>query len=175
MALSEAQTSRHPHGGVRSYRWLRASSPDADHLLNVPCSLPRWIDPGTSRSVWRGSPRGSFPSIALAFPEPFTGRHPRRTFRGLLKLHSRYGPLICSPTICGLGRKASTPPVPRRRRFSATQAYRYLLRWDFHPRVFRAVRAHNGFVSPKPVWLGLGALVTGPVLGILSSGLFFLM
>ncbi len=114
--------------------------------------LPRWIDPGTSRSVWRGSPRGSFPSIALAFPDPFTGRHPRLTFRGLLKLHSHYGPLICSPTICGLGRKASTPPVPRRRRFSATQAYRYLLRWDFHPRVFRAVRAHNGFVWSKCIF-----------------------
>src|SRR6266516_2075040 len=73
----------------------------------------------------RGSPRGLFPATTLAFPDPIPVGIHGLTFRGLLKLHSRYGPLICSPTICGLGRKASTPPVPRRRRFSATQAYRY--------------------------------------------------
>src|SRR6266496_4801368 len=73
----------------------------------------------------RGSPRGLFPATTLAFPDPIPVGIHGLTFRGLLKLHSRYGPLICSPTMCGLGRKASTPPVPRRRRFSATQAYRY--------------------------------------------------
>jgi hypothetical protein len=31
------------------------------------------------------------PFSALAFPDSITGRH----FRGFLKLHSRYGPLVC--------------------------------------------------------------------------------
>jgi hypothetical protein len=36
------------------------------------------------------------------------GRHPHRHFRGLLKLHTRYGLQGCSPTIRGLYREA--PP-----------------------------------------------------------------
>src|SRR5713226_6462244 len=43
-------------------RRLRASSPDADHLLNVPCSLPRWIDGWYFSVDLRGSPRGFFPA-----------------------------------------------------------------------------------------------------------------
>ena len=48
----------------------------------------------------------------------------------------------------GLGRKASTPPVTRRCRFSATQAYRCLLWRDLHPQVdLRDERAQR--VLPK--------------------------
>lgn len=46
------------------------------------------------------------------------------------------------PFTCGLGRKASTSPVPRRRRFSAIQAYRKLLERDLHPLGHCAMRAH---------------------------------
>ena len=125
MTLSEAQAGRRPRGCVRSHRRLRASSPDADHLLDVPCSLPRWVD-GWYFSVSCAAPRAgsSQPPHWPSRSQLPVGTH-GSTFRGLLKLHSRYGPSICSPTRGGLGRKASTPPVPRRRRFSATQAYRY--------------------------------------------------
>ena len=41
------------------------------------------------------------PCSAAAFPEYRAGRHPRLSFRGLLRVHSRYGlPGCCSP--CGL-------------------------------------------------------------------------
>jgi hypothetical protein len=34
---------------------------------------------------------------APAFPVYRAGRHPQLSFRGLLKVHSRYGPPVCSP------------------------------------------------------------------------------
>ena len=38
------------------------------------------------------------PCSAAAFPECWAGRHPRLSFRGLLRVHSRYGlPSCCSP------------------------------------------------------------------------------
>jgi hypothetical protein len=50
--------------------------------------LPRWIEIG-------GRLR---PYHASAFPEYWAGRHPRLSFRGLLRVHSRYGlPGRCSP------------------------------------------------------------------------------
>ena len=51
------------------------------------------------------------------------------------------------PFTCGLGRKASTSPVPRRRRFSAIQAYRKLLERDLHPLGHCAMRAHFRFAA----------------------------
>src|SRR6266849_4317679 len=62
MTLSEAPASRRPVRRRSFSRWLRASSPDADHLLNVPCSLPRWIDDWYFSVDLRGSPRGLFPA-----------------------------------------------------------------------------------------------------------------
>ena len=48
---------------------------------------------------------GFFPARAT-FPVLQAGRHPHRYFRGLLKLHTRYGLQGCSPTIRGLYREA---------------------------------------------------------------------
>jgi len=98
MTLSEAQASRHPDDGVEAFtHWLRASPNYSNHFLDVPCSLPRWIDSVLSVGVWRAPALGFFPN-RVAFPERTAGRHPQISFRGLLKLHSRYGPPICSPT-----------------------------------------------------------------------------
>ena len=73
-------------------------------------------------SVGSRFPAMGFPSLALAFPERTAGRHPHLSFRGLLKLHSRYGLRIRSSIFSiGLGRKAPTPAVTGLRRFSATQ------------------------------------------------------
>lgn len=96
---------------------------------------------------------GSFPAVALAFPDPIPVGIHDSTFRGLLKLHSRYGPLICSPTITvGLVGRLRRRPLPVD---AASQLLRHtdiLLRRDLHragahPLVFRAVRAHLGFVG----------------------------
>src|ERR1700680_2092886 len=80
-----------------SPHWLRASPNYSNHLLDVPCSLPRWIDSVLSVGILARSRAGLFPN-RMAFPERTAGRHPQISFRGLLKLHSRYGPSICSPT-----------------------------------------------------------------------------
>jgi hypothetical protein len=49
------------------------------------------------RAYYPGGSRWVLVSVAspsrAAFPESQAGRHPRRHFRGLLRLHSRYGPL----------------------------------------------------------------------------------
>src|ERR1035438_2402213 len=63
----------HPSGG---------SPNNPDHLPYMPCSLPRWTRAGARV--------GGFPAGA-AFPVSQAGRRPRLHFRGLLKLHSRYG------------------------------------------------------------------------------------
>ena len=55
-----------------------------------------------------------FPTRA-AFPVIRPGRHPRLHFRGLLRLHSRYGPSGCSTAQGGLRYEASTREVARPR------------------------------------------------------------
>ena len=62
----------------------------------------------------------AFP-VRAAFPATLPGRHPHCAFRGLLRLHSRYGPRDRSAAQGGLCHEASTPPVTRRRRSSATR------------------------------------------------------
>lgn len=60
-------------------------------------------------------------------------------------LHSRYGPLICSPTFVGLVGRLRRRPFPGGAASQLLRLNDILLRWDFHPLVFRAVRAHIGF------------------------------
>jgi hypothetical protein len=59
--------------------------------------------------------------IRAAFPETQAGRHPRHHFRGLLRLHSRYGPSDRSTAQSGLCHEASARPVTRPNRSSATR------------------------------------------------------
>ena len=66
---------------------------------------------------------GCFPARA-AFPVSQAGRHPRLHSRGLLKLHSRYGLPVCSPTIRGLCHEASIRSVTRLNRSLAKEARR---------------------------------------------------
>jgi len=56
--------------------------------------------------------------IRAAFPDNLAGRHPRRHFRGLLGLHSCYGPPGCSTTQGGLCHEASIRPVTQPNRSS---------------------------------------------------------
>ena len=103
------------------------------HLCDVPCPLPR-------RTGWRLSTPSS---IRAAFPDPWAGRHPQLHFRGLLRLHSRYGPPHRSTALGGLCHEAST------RQFSSHAArqlpvYRLLSGWNPPPQVIRAFVAHQG-------------------------------
>ena len=100
------------------------------HRSGVPCPLPRRIKTGALVDC--------FPAHA-AFPVLQAGRHPHLYFRGLLRLHSRYGPSDCStPSSAipralargtlgsvaqgGLCHEASIQPVTRPNRSSATRA-----------------------------------------------------
>jgi hypothetical protein len=101
-------------------------------LLCMPCSLPRW----TGQVLV-----GSFPARA-AFPVLQAGRHPHRHFRGLLKLHTRYGLQGCSPTIRGLYREAPPSPVSRLERSQAIKSYQQLPEWVLPPLVIYASGTH---------------------------------
>jgi hypothetical protein len=83
------------------------------HLSGVPCPLPRRIETGALVDC--------FPAHA-AFPVLQAGRHPHLYFRGLLRLHSRYGPSDCSTAQGGLCHEASIRLVTQPNRSSATRA-----------------------------------------------------
>ena len=80
----------------------------------------------TCRAHYPGGSKRVHVSIAspsrAAFPKLWVGRHPHCPFRGLLRLHSRYGPHACSTAQGGLCHGASTGPVTRPRRPLATSA-----------------------------------------------------
>src|SRR5215467_4573763 len=65
-----------------------------------------------------------------------------QSFRGLLKLHTRYGLPGCSPTIRGLYREAPPLPVSRLERSQAIKSYQQLLEWVLPPLVIYALGAH---------------------------------
>jgi len=59
---------------------------------------------------------------AWAFPEQQSGRHPQVPFRGLLRLHARYGPLDRSAAQGDLCHEASIRLVAQPNRSSATRS-----------------------------------------------------
>ena len=81
-----------------------------------------------------------------AFPGSQAGRHPRLHFRGLLRLHSNYGPLDRSTAQGGLCHRASIHPVTRTNRLPATRSNRQLSGWFLPPLVIRAFWAHCDIV-----------------------------
>jgi hypothetical protein len=114
-----------------------SASPGPPPLTQITFPACRAHYPGGSEQVRVGL----FPARA-AFPVLQAGRHPHRNFRGLLKLHSRYGLQGCSPTICGLYREASPSPVPQLERSQAIKSYQQLLEWVLPPLVIYALGAH---------------------------------
>src|SRR3954447_20158700 len=93
------------------------------------------------RAHYPGGPRRVHLSVAspprAAFPVIQAGRRPRLRFRGLLRLHSRYGPSDRSTAQGGLRHEASTSPVARTDRSSATRSNRQLSGWLLPPLVTR--------------------------------------
>ena len=103
---------------------------------------------GTVSVLVRASPRREFPSRA-GLPGTKDRSAPADLLFEACSSFTRVA--ACGfahpPFTCGLGRKASTSPVPRRRRFSAIQAYRKLLERDLHPLGHCAMRAHFRFAG----------------------------
>ncbi|MBZ5626844.1 MAG: hypothetical protein LAQ69_50440, partial [Acidobacteriia bacterium] len=56
---------------------------------------------------------------------------------GLLKLHTRYGPPDCSPTMCGLCREVPISPVSRTHRSPAIESNHQLFEWVLPPLVIQ--------------------------------------
>ena len=140
MALSDSQTGRRPF-------WRRSearpsASPEPPPLAQIAFPTCRAHYPGGPVQVLVGcrvarSRAGFFP-VRTAFPVSQAGRHPHLHFRGLLKLHTRYGLQGCSPTFRGLYREASPWPVFRLGRSQAIKSYQQLLEWVLPPLVICA-------------------------------------
>ena len=116
--------------------WRRANlrrtrtSPDyPNHLSDVPCPLPH-----------RAGARVDFFPAHAAFPKWPEGRNPHCHFRGLLRLHSRYGPSDRSVTQGDLCHGAPAQPVTRPSRPWSYQINRQLSGWN--PLLIRAFGAH---------------------------------
>ena len=99
-------------------------------------------------TVLAHSSAGFFPFRA-AFSAFAPDRHPHCSFRGLLKLHSHYGPPDCSPTLCGLCREVPISPVTRTHRSPAIESNHQLFEWVLPPLVISPFGAHAKDNSPR--------------------------
>jgi hypothetical protein len=70
------------------------------------------------------------------------GRRPQLRFRGLLKLHSRYGLQGCSPTLQWTFSRGFDPPSYPTGPLVSYHVYRQLHGWVLPPLVICAVGAH---------------------------------
>src|SRR6266436_5954510 len=93
MALSDSQIGRRPF-------WRRSgprppANPEPPSLTQIAFSACRAQYPGGPDQVlvgWRvARSRAGFFPVRAAFPDVGAGRRPHHYFRGLLKLHTRYG------------------------------------------------------------------------------------
>ena len=127
-----ARRARHGVGGATSGR-------------NGPPPITRTTFP-TCRAQYPGGSERVPMSVAspfhAAFPVSQAGRHPRFHFRGLLRLHSRYGPLDRSTAQGGLCHEASRRPVTQPPTLVSYQINRQLSGWYLPPLVIRAFGAH---------------------------------
>ena len=90
------------------------------HQITLPTCHAHY--PGGSRQVRLSF---CFPVLrGLAFIQ--AGRHPHHHFRGLLRLHTRYGPLDCSTAQGDLCRGASAMPLTQQSRPPTTGSNRQL-------------------------------------------------
>ena len=89
------------------------------------------------------------PTLIGAFPKWQEGRHPHCHFRGLRRLHSRYGPPDRSATQGDLCREAPTQSVTRPSRSPASGFNRQLSGWNPPPLMIRAFGAHCHYWTTK--------------------------
>ena len=131
---------RHPHR-PSSQRCLEARPPACAGLPQLPGPPFQHAVPITPMDQ-NGCVCRLLPHSTRAFPVSQAGRRPSLHFRGLLRLHSRYGLPDCSTAQGGLCHEASVQPVTLPNRSSATRSYRQLPGWILPPLVNRAVGAH---------------------------------
>ena len=115
--------------GPPSKTTLRSRPSSQTGLPRLPASPFRRAVPTTSADQV-GAHVDCFPTHA-AFPKWPEGRHPHCHFRGLLRLHTRYGPSDCSAAQGELCHEASALPVTRQNRSSATRSIDYCLGGTF--------------------------------------------
>jgi hypothetical protein len=101
MTLSDFRTGHPPIENVGGATSTSAGYPPMTQTTFLTCRAH--YPGGSNRCV-----SVSFP-VHAAFPNYLVGRHPRRHFRGLLKLHSRYGLQDCSPAEGGLLSRGFSP------------------------------------------------------------------
>ena len=135
MTLSDSRQHRRPAATPRPLPSCQAGLPQ------LPGSPFQHAVPNTPMDQ-NGCVYRLLPHPTRAFPVSQAGRRPSLHFRGLLRLHSRYGLLDCSTAHGGLCHEASVQPVTRLNRSSATRSYRQLPGWILPPLVNRAVGAH---------------------------------
>jgi len=104
-----------------------------NHLSNVRAHYPG----GSSGCAYR-----LLPTLVGVFPKWQEGRHPHCHYRGLLRLHTCYGPPECSAAQGDLCREAPTRPVTQPSRSPASGFNRQLSGWNPPPLMIRAFRAH---------------------------------
>jgi len=150
MTLSDTRRSRRPATTSRPL-----PSPTVG-LPQLPGSPFRHAVPTTPMDQNRCFCR-LLPHPTRAFPGTSAGRRPSLHFRGLLRLHSCYGLPDCSTAQGGFCHEASTRPVARPCRSSATRAYRQLSGWFLPPLVNRAVGAHD-VLAERWAWPDLSEL-----------------
>src|ERR1700730_4686466 len=101
MTLSDFRTGHPPAENVGGATSTSAGYPPITQTTFLTCRAH--YPGGSNRCV-----SVSFP-VHAAFPNYLVGRHPRRHFRGLLQLHSRYGLQDCSPAEGGLLSRGFSP------------------------------------------------------------------
>jgi hypothetical protein len=84
-----------------------------------------------------------------AFPELRAGRRPQLPFRGLLRLHSHYGPSSRSPARGGLCRRASIQPIAQLSRLPATGPTDHCPGGTCTHKVIAPFGAHRSFTEKK--------------------------
>jgi len=99
---------------------VEAATSHRTGLPRYPCLLSGVLCP-VPPADRMGAPVDFFP-IRAAFLVLWASRHPHPNFRGMLRLHSRYGPSDRSTAQGGLRHEASIQPVARPKRSSATRA-----------------------------------------------------
>jgi hypothetical protein len=136
----------------RSYDPVRLPSwpPPVATLRPLPSpmtGLPRLPEPPFRRAVpttpadQAGARVDCFPAHA-AFPKWQEGRHPHCHFRGLLRLHSRYGPSDRSAAQGDLLSRGSSPASYPTRPPASFRINRQLSAWNPPPLMIRAFGAH---------------------------------
>jgi hypothetical protein len=134
----------------RSHRLMRCRYPRQRRVSLVARTTMR-----TCRAHYPGGSERVHVSIAspfhAAFPKLWAGRHPHCPFRGLLRLHSRYGPHACSTAQGGLchGLRRDQLPGHAARQLPAQSTTRWV---EPSSTGVRAFEAHQSFRTCRRRW-----------------------